>query len=156
VAETCANLQRRSKTVARREKARKVGRPKLPNGEAKGRIVPVRLDAEDLKLVMTAARVEKQTVSEWIRNTLRSTAEISMFNGTLHDAMKVVLSERPDCTASTSEIGREIVKRALYERKNGAAARASQINSRARKYPELFEFTGRGMIRLLATTLPIR
>jgi len=34
----------------------KVGRPKLPKGEAKGRIVPVRFRAEDLKAMERAAR----------------------------------------------------------------------------------------------------
>jgi len=51
-------------------KAKKVGRPKLPKGEAKGRIVPVRFTAEDLKALETAAKAKDQTVSEWIRSTV--------------------------------------------------------------------------------------
>lgn len=51
-------------------RARKVGRPKLPKGEAKGRIVPVRFTADGLKAIETKARAKKQTVSEWIRSTL--------------------------------------------------------------------------------------
>jgi len=54
------------------KKARKVGRPKLPKGTAKGRIVPVRFTADDLKAMAAAARASKQTVSEWIRSTLNA------------------------------------------------------------------------------------
>ena len=45
----------------------KIGRPKLPKGEAKGRIVPVRFNAEDLKRIESAARANRQTVPDWIR-----------------------------------------------------------------------------------------
>ena len=51
-------------------KAKKVGRPKLPKGEAKGKIVPVRFTNEVLKAVEAAARGRNQTVSEWIRSTV--------------------------------------------------------------------------------------
>jgi hypothetical protein len=54
------------------KKARKPGRPKLPKGEAKGKIVPVRFTAEDLKAIETLARQSKQTVSEWIRSMLNA------------------------------------------------------------------------------------
>ena len=53
-------------------KKRKVGRPKLPNGTAKGRIVPVRFAPEAIKAVEAAAKAKKQTVSEWIRSTLEA------------------------------------------------------------------------------------
>lgn len=51
-------------------KTKKVGRPKLPKGEAKGRIVPVRFTALDLKAMESAAKASEQTLSEWIRNTV--------------------------------------------------------------------------------------
>ena len=51
-------------------KPKKVGRPKLPKGEAKGRIVPVRFSAEALKAMTDAAKANGQTISEWIRSTL--------------------------------------------------------------------------------------
>jgi hypothetical protein len=51
-------------------KAKKVGRPKLPKGEAKGRIVPVRFTGYALKAIEAQARARKQTVSEWIRATI--------------------------------------------------------------------------------------
>jgi hypothetical protein len=52
-----------------------MGRPKLPKGDAKGRIVPVRFNAHDLKLIESAARSSQKTVSEWIRGTITSAME---------------------------------------------------------------------------------
>jgi hypothetical protein len=60
--------------LAQQKKA-KVGRPKMPKGEAKGRIVPVRFTADDLKAVAMAAKANKQTVSEWIRSTIHASLE---------------------------------------------------------------------------------
>lgn len=54
-------------------KPKKVGRPKLPKGEAKGRIVPVRFRHEDLKAMEAAAKAADQTVSEWVRSTIHAT-----------------------------------------------------------------------------------
>jgi uncharacterized protein (DUF1778 family) len=54
------------------QKKNKVGRPKLPKGEAKGRIVPVRFRADDLKAIEAAAKASKQTVSEWVRSTIHA------------------------------------------------------------------------------------
>ena len=59
--------------MAQQKKARKVGRPKLPKGEAKGRIVPVRFTADETKAIEAAARASKQTFSEWIRSTIHAT-----------------------------------------------------------------------------------
>lgn len=56
--------------LSRQKKARKAGRPKLPKGEAKGYIVPVRFTVDDLKAITAAAKKSKQTISEWIRSTL--------------------------------------------------------------------------------------
>jgi predicted HicB family RNase H-like nuclease len=53
-------------------KPKKVGRPKLPKGEAKGKLVALRLSASDVKRVSAAAKAKKQTVSEWIRSTLEA------------------------------------------------------------------------------------
>ena len=50
----------------------KIGRPKLPKGEAKGRIVPVRFSAEEVKRIAAAASAKDQKVSEWIRSTLNA------------------------------------------------------------------------------------
>jgi predicted HicB family RNase H-like nuclease len=54
------------------KKARKVGRPKMPKGEAKGRIVPVRFTPDDLKAMAAAAKAKDQSVSEWIRGTIHA------------------------------------------------------------------------------------
>lgn len=54
--------------MAQKKKAKKVGRPKLPKGAAKGKIVPVRFTAEDLKAMEAAAKANGQVLSEWIRN----------------------------------------------------------------------------------------
>lgn len=56
--------------ASQQTKPKKIGRPKLPKGEAKGRIVPVRFNAEDLKRIESAARASRQTVSEWIRGAI--------------------------------------------------------------------------------------
>jgi hypothetical protein len=50
----------------------KIGRPKLPKGEAKGRIVPVRFNAEEVRRITRAAAAHNQKVSEWIRSTLNA------------------------------------------------------------------------------------
>jgi hypothetical protein len=51
-------------------KPKKVGRPKLPKGEAKGKIVAMRFDPEELRRIDSAAKAGKQTRSEWMRSTL--------------------------------------------------------------------------------------
>lgn len=56
-------------------KRRKVGRPTLPKGTAKGKIVPVRFTAGDLKAIEAKAKAQKLTVSEWIRSTLSAEVE---------------------------------------------------------------------------------
>jgi hypothetical protein len=50
----------------------KIGRPKLPKGEAKGRIVPVRFSTNEVKRITAAATANKQKLSEWIRSTLNA------------------------------------------------------------------------------------
>ena len=54
----------------RQPKARKVGRPKMPKGHAKGDVVRVRVNPDLLKRMTVAARASKQTISEWIRATV--------------------------------------------------------------------------------------
>jgi hypothetical protein len=56
----------------------KIGRPKLPKGEAKGRIVPVRFSAEEVKRITAAASAKDQKVSEWIRSTLNSRYRVKL------------------------------------------------------------------------------
>jgi uncharacterized protein (DUF1778 family) len=56
-------------------KPRKPGRPKLPKGEAKGKVLGLRFTAEEVKKVTAAARAKKQTVSDWMRSTLNAAME---------------------------------------------------------------------------------
>jgi hypothetical protein len=56
---------------------KKMGRPRLPSGETKGRVVPVRFNANDLKEIESAAKASQKTVSEWIRGTLAAALEAS-------------------------------------------------------------------------------
>ena len=58
------------------QKKAKIGRPKLPKGEAKGRIVPVRFTGDDLKAIAVRAKASKQNVSEWIRSTIHANLEV--------------------------------------------------------------------------------
>jgi hypothetical protein len=53
-------------------KPKKMGRPRLPNGTAKGRIVPVRFSQAELERISTAASLSNQKLSEWIRSTLNA------------------------------------------------------------------------------------
>jgi hypothetical protein len=53
----------------------KMGRPKLPKGDAKGRIVPIRFNARDLKQIESAAKASDKTVSEWIRGIVATAME---------------------------------------------------------------------------------
>lgn len=51
---------------------KKIGRPKLPNGAVKGRVVQVRFKDEELARISTAASLSNQNLSEWIRSTLNA------------------------------------------------------------------------------------
>lgn len=56
-------------------KKRKVGRPALSKGEARGKITPVRLQDHERIVYEKAARKAKLSLSEWIRQSLRTTVE---------------------------------------------------------------------------------
>ena len=61
--------------MSEKKSTKKMGRPKLPKGHAKGVIVPVRVNPEDRKLFEKAARAsEHKTLSGWIRHTLKNAA----------------------------------------------------------------------------------
>lgn len=61
--------------MSEKKHTKKRGRPKLPKGEAKGRIVPVRFTDGELKLFAKAAKASEQdTLSAWIRHTLTQAA----------------------------------------------------------------------------------
>jgi uncharacterized protein (DUF1778 family) len=53
---------------------KKMGRPKLPKGDAKGRVMTIRFNAADLKQIELAAKASNKTVSEWVRGTASAAA----------------------------------------------------------------------------------
>jgi hypothetical protein len=53
-------------------KPKKAGRPKLPKGEAMGRVIQVRFTASDTKAIQAAAKASRQTISELIRGTMNA------------------------------------------------------------------------------------
>ena len=55
------------------KKRRKAGRPRLPKGEAMGRVIQVRFTALDTKAIEAAARANDQTLSEWVRSKIHAT-----------------------------------------------------------------------------------
>ena len=57
-------------------KPKKMGRPKLPKSEAKGRIVPIRFNTQDLRRIESAARASQKTVSEWIRGAITMAMDV--------------------------------------------------------------------------------
>jgi hypothetical protein len=62
--------------MTEQKKTRKPGRPKLPKGHAKGKILPVRVNLDDMKAFTKAAKAsEHKTLSAWIRHTLRMAAQ---------------------------------------------------------------------------------
>jgi hypothetical protein len=80
------------------QKKAKIGRPKLPKGEAKGRIVPVRFAPDDLKAIATRAKADKQNVSEWIRETVRLAINGSTYQPhTMATGGNGNLSDCPEC-----------------------------------------------------------
>jgi hypothetical protein len=48
-------------------KQRKPGRPKLPKGQANGKIVPIRFTKAEAEQLTEAAKTNGLTLSEWIR-----------------------------------------------------------------------------------------
>lgn len=56
--------------MSRKPKAKKAGRPPLPKGSAKAGTLRVRVTPEELKMIESKAKIDKQTVSEWIRTNL--------------------------------------------------------------------------------------
>jgi hypothetical protein len=56
-------------------KPRKVGRPKLPKGDAKAETLRIRVTPDELRSFEGLAKANKQTVSEWVRSTLYARLE---------------------------------------------------------------------------------
>jgi uncharacterized protein (DUF1778 family) len=60
--------------VSGTKKTKKVGRPKLPKGHAKGHMLRMRLNEADRQLFTKAAEKSGQNLSAWIREALRKAA----------------------------------------------------------------------------------
>ena len=58
-------------------KAKKMGRPKLPKGHAKGRIIPVRFSEKDLELLTEVfeSNGRFKSVSDFLRYAVKETAK---------------------------------------------------------------------------------
>jgi hypothetical protein len=67
----------------------------------------------------------------------------------LHEAMKIVLLDQPDQTASTQTIRDVLASRDLYHRRNGEMAPRWQIWACATRYPRLFEKVAPQVVRLM-------
>jgi|GEM_PF-1623020 len=59
-------------------KKRGRGRPALPKKHVKSNIIPMRLKDEDLKAFTKAAKASNLTLSEWMRDSLRTVAGINI------------------------------------------------------------------------------
>jgi len=53
-------------------KPKKIGRPKLPKGEAMGKIVAIRFSSEDRKKLEATAKAKKLSVSDLIREAVNA------------------------------------------------------------------------------------
>ncbi|HOF27401.1 MAG TPA: hypothetical protein PK761_01540 [Clostridia bacterium] len=71
---------------------------------------------------------------------------------TLHEAMKLVLSEKKDCVMHASELADEIYERGLYKQKDGNKAHYTQIRARCGHYPKYFEVLPGNHIKLRTDT----
>ena len=67
---------------------------------------------------------------------------------TLHEAMKIVLSEAENKTMHAAELADEIYKRRLYLKKDGSKAEYTQIRARCGHYPDMFEALPGNFIKL--------
>ena len=71
-----------------------------------------------------------------------------MPNYTLHDAMRIVLSEAENKTMHAAELADEIYRRRLYLKKDGSKAEYTQIRARCGHYPDMFEALPGNYIKL--------
>ncbi|MEN2776682.1 hypothetical protein ABCY62_16825 [Acetivibrio clariflavus] len=71
-----------------------------------------------------------------------------MPNYTLHEAMRIVLSEAENKTMHAAELSDEIYRRRLYLKKDGSKAEYTQIRARCGHYPDMFEALPGNYIKL--------
>ena len=61
--------------MKQQKKPKRMGRPPFPKENAKTGYLRIRMTAEELKTLKAAARVNKQTVSEFVRCNLLASVE---------------------------------------------------------------------------------
>lgn len=67
---------------------------------------------------------------------------------TLHEAMKIVLSEAKDKTMHAAKLADEIYERGLYWQRNGNKAQSTQIRTRCGHYEDMFDALPGNYIKL--------
>ena len=102
------------------------------------------------KVVLLKDNKPAYIVLKYDKNNLADTGigMQEMPNYTLHEAMKIVLSEAENKTMHAAELADEIYKRRLYLKKDGSKAEYTQIRARCGHYPEIFEALPGNLIRL--------
>ena len=100
----------------------------------------------DYREVLKTREIEELRIREIEESEGLVTGGVPVY--TLHEAIKIVLSERNDKTLHASELANVIYERRLYLQQDGEQAPSSQIRARCRKHPKLFEFISGGNIRL--------
>lgn len=70
-------------------------------------------------------------------------------NLTLHEAMKIVLSDSSNGIMHASKLADEIYNRKLYLQKDGKKAQYNQIRARCGHYPDLFQALPGNHIKLI-------
>ena len=58
-----------------KQKPKRAGRPKLPEGNAKGVMLRVRVTTGERKAIAAKAKTRRVSVSQWIRSTLAAATE---------------------------------------------------------------------------------
>ncbi|MBE6043674.1 MAG: hypothetical protein E7216_05500 [Clostridium thermopalmarium] len=102
------------------------------------------------KVVLLKDNKPAYIVLKYDENNLADT-EIGMnemHHYTLHEAMRLVLSEAENKTMHAAELADEIYRRRLYLKKDGSKAEYTQIRARCGHYPELFEALPGNYIKL--------
>jgi hypothetical protein len=68
-------LFRSSRAANQQKEPKKVGKPKLPKGEAEGKLVTIRFAKAEFEGLSRKAEGSGKSISEWIRSTLLSDLE---------------------------------------------------------------------------------
>ena len=102
------------------------------------------------KIVLLKDNKPTYIVLKYNENSLTDTGSgmQKMPNYTLHEAMKIVLSEAENKTMHAAELADEIYRLRLYLKKDGSKAEYTQIRARCGHYPELFEALPGNYIKL--------